>query len=321
MAIEEDRGSLAVGWSLVSRIRPLFKAASWLVGCLTIFLGLAGVSNAIGYPPEVAAGILSLAAGAVVLPPVSAALRRSAPILQPVWAPPAAYLLILLMLQPASRAFTPHGVAREAYIDKAIAAADAQIKAHKAFAARADLSFFPGDVATNPALKAAFARVAAEQAAEAGGPSKSSTPAKSVSPQDSFNRVDAALTAASSPCQDGVATTWAVRFVSSHEAYKVASSASQACLTASRTAAAIKVSDPVSEPWRDKLNQDIADCSSAYLTESLAMDALMKVLDGNDSQSAVELATDELRQVTVSLKACQTAYQADAVAAGFKRSG
>jgi hypothetical protein len=321
MAIEENRGSPAVGWSLPSRVRPLFKAASWLVGCLTILLGLAGVSSAIGYPPEVAAGILAVAAGAVVLPPVSGALRKSAPILRPVWAPPAAYLLILLMLQPASRAFTPHGAAREAYINKAIAAADAQIKAHRALEARADLSFFPGDAATRPALKAAFARVAAEQAVEAGESSKSSTPARSVSPQDSFNPVDAALTAASAPCQDQVAMTWAVRFVSSHEAYKTASSASQACLTASRTTAAMKFSDPVSEPWRDKLNQDVADCSSAYLTESLAMDALMKVLDGNDSQSAVELATDELNQVTMYLKACQTAYRADAVAAGFKRSG
>jgi len=319
------------GGNVPQKSAPFSKisaAVGWVVGVLVIIGGLANLFGASGYPPAVIVGMFLLLAGALVLPPVTAIARRMVPALRPVWAPPLVFILLVLVLNVASRAVEPHGAARQVYIDKAIASADADIKAHNAFSAQSRLSPFTADAASSPALKAAFARVNAEQAAEQAPATASSTaPATTaasgqVAAQAEFERVNIAFLAAVLPCQLEVQLTAnAVHSGDNYRTYDVASQAKQACMTAWENANATQFSDAVMEPSRDKLNADLKNCSQAYLSQATAMDEVTTVANGDVRPSTVAQARYGITQASAEVTACITTYKDDVVAAGLKLPG
>src|SRR5581483_11365781 len=106
------------------------------------------------------------AADAVVLPPLVAAVRRRWPVFGTLWAPPLACVAILLLANPVSKAAEPQGAARQAYVTRALAAAEVALRSGDWFGASRRMTPLSGDAATNPAIKAMLARIDAAQSAE-----------------------------------------------------------------------------------------------------------------------------------------------------------
>jgi hypothetical protein len=150
------------GEDALPRESRALSVGGWVIGGLFVLVGLIGLFKRGHYPPDIAMAAVLLLMGGLVLPPVTARLRRSVALLRPVWAPPAVAVAMFLVLGPTMMAaVTPHGAAKQAYIDRAIRAAEADLANHRAADADDVVRPFEDDAPSNPHLGALLAKIKA----------------------------------------------------------------------------------------------------------------------------------------------------------------
>ncbi|MBS0296426.1 MAG: hypothetical protein JSR45_08950 [Proteobacteria bacterium] len=140
--------------------------------------------------------------------------------------------------------------------------------------------------------------------------------------QADFDRVNANFVAAVQPCEHGWTTVQpALKSGNVQDGYNIATTAKTACMTAWTGVNSVKFGDATPQPHRDKLNNDLNECSHAYLTKATALSGIAEVLNGDGKPSKVQQVQYEIASANEKVTSCLTNYAADAKAAGMKLPG
>lgn len=142
--------------------------------------GLATIGSPTAWPNDVATGVVEVLASPVFFPPLLSRLRMRLAALRPAWAPPLLWIAIILVAMGAGLPFLPSPERQQQLKIEAIADADRMVAAGQPFQARMRLGKFSGRQASDPAVAAAYAKIAASERA-ANAKTTSNSPA--LSPQ------------------------------------------------------------------------------------------------------------------------------------------
>ena len=124
------------------------------------------------------------------------------------------------------------------------------------------------------------------------------------------------------PCQKGAMTVLAaLKHPDRYDIYDQATRVKNICGQASLEADSVKYTEATPQPFRDKLNADLADCGRAYVNYAVAMDSLSAVANGDMRPSAVTKASTDLRRGETRTGDCMETYVADLKASGVKLPG
>ena len=152
--------------------------------------------------------------------------------------------------------------------------------------------------------------------AQAGGGAQPTTA------QGDFDRVNANFVATVQPCERGWTIVQpALKSGNVQDGYNIAVNAKAACMNAWTGVDSVKFGEATPQPHRDKLNEDLKECSHAYLTKATALSVIAEVLNGDGKPSKVRQVQYEIASANEKTTSCLTTYAADAKAAGFKLPG
>ena len=297
--------------------RPAWRgpttAVGWIVGVLTLLIAVATIALAKGYPASVASGWALLVPGVWVLPPVVGLARRQLPMLGSLWAPPLIYVLLTFAAFALGAAVEPHGAARQPYVNRALAAADTALKANDPQDAAQQMAMFGPDAATNPAVKAMLARIAAARAAQGAAREAAAQPTHEQTLAE-LRRVDATFQAMGAPCKQALTDLDTAFATGPVAVYQLANAARHACPQPAPTA-----SDAVPQPARDKLNADVRACQMGYARIWAGLGHVRGLAKKALNIKKAIAANDDLAQGRDLVNACLPTYEADLAAAGLKR--
>jgi hypothetical protein len=140
--------------------------------------------------------------------------------------------------------------------------------------------------------------------------------------QADFDRVNANVVAAVQPCERGWTTVQpALKSGNVQDGYNIATTAKTACMTAWTGVNSVKFGDATPQPYRDKLNNDLNECSHAYLTKATALNGIAEVLNGDSKPSKVQQVQREIASANEKTTSCLAAYVGDAKASGVTMPG